>query len=1122
MYEIRFSPLLLFIISCFNAPWISGTSNIVARLEVAIYQFENNLNYRFRSDCCLRSSDGCDSQCDLVFRMCFRPFDAEEREEREDGAESICEIGSVNVTRKDMDFKSGKKSFLRKSIGILDRWPLLYTLILEVFDAKHDGLVTSRYLVDRTLYQGIIIPTEASSPSQPTVVESTSSTYRLGLRLTCSPDHFGPYCAVHCKPLAGRFTCDRHGNRVCEKGWSGQNCDKQLKACELHPCKRGHCRETADGGFDCVCEPGWRGDLCDQNIDFCGQNLCMNGGTCQDLDGLGFRCDCPRGFEGSVCQLRSPCIDSQCVHAHKCTQLATASHGGIKHECLCLPGWTGELCDQNIDDCVDKCLNGGTCHDLIGDYYCTCPEGFSGRNCEINNKCSSNPCKNGGVCVEVEGGFKCVCPEGVAGDLCEYARRGCDPNPCENHASCYNLSPHNYYCKCNEGFYGRHCEHRRPYCGPEGCSSLLDPCAAIGSELQVPLLPAVTFNAQSPAVPTGSCGEHGICLQDPSSGQYSCVCENGYTGRFCNQVKDNCLEMGHLCRNGATCVNGEGDSFYCLCEEGFAGTFCEQELHPCESEPCRNGAYCQSTEVTGDVSFQCRCTTGWSGRWCHLPSSRSPCQVSQPCHNDGVCVDDALSPHGFFCQCPTGWTGLFCQIRELSQDRRNTRPAEVAASAKMAAHASTSVQEFTASVHQDSPELGVKRTSMNAKTILDIDECVDHPCAYGARCVDKIGTYECICPEGRSGRHCEEVIAPVTPKPPSCRFNHRIFDHGEKWSSYCAICECVEGNIEFCGYWSCLTASGDTDPYACGPGEECRLLTSAPSAPLCLTPPCYSRAQCVNASLTDANLGPLIPLGLPPALSGCRPASARLTNQCARLAVALARSRLPYGITVEDFCNAVKALPAVEHARTGSSEGGLLGMSCGLSARQLDYTSDLFYVEITLTSTDERLRKTEDGREYVFVQRFAHNIAAAIRENASANVTSNTKYPPSVALMMGAESQDYYWHTILLGVAEINVETVLVKDDEIPTNPLLVPLACCLVVALGVLLTCIICVCAHRKRQELIEKYAATNKQPPSAAATVPTDQTLTAPTTQYYTPAMVFPPSTTGQQQRTLTRVQN
>ncbi|VUZ57482.1 unnamed protein product [Hymenolepis diminuta] len=328
--------------------------------------------------------------------------------------------------------------------------------------------------------------------------------------------------------------------------------------------------------------------------------------------------------------------------------------------------------------------------------------------------------------------------------------------------------------------------------------------------------------------------------------------------------------------------------------------------------------------------------------------------------------------------------------------------------------------------------------------------------------------------------------------------------------------------LEFCGYWSCLTANSDADPFACGPGEECRLVSSAPSPPLCITPPCYARAQCVNASLVDVTLPPMAPLGLPPALSGCRPGSARLTNQCARLAVVLARSRLPYGITVEDFCNSVKALPAVEYARTGSSEGGLLGMSCGLAARQPEYGSDLAFIEITLTSTDERIRKAEDGKEFVFVQRFAHNIATAIRENASANVTSNTKNPPSIALMMGAESQDYYWNTILHGVAEINVETVLVKDDEIPTNPLLVPLACSLVVAVGALFTCIICVCAHRKHQELMEKYSI--KQPPVITA-IPADQSITTPTTithQYYTPGIVYTTSPTGQQQMTLARVQN
>ncbi|KAL5966726.1 hypothetical protein TSMEX_005539 [Taenia solium] len=114
---------LLKLVFLLSTPWTTESSVSVARLEVAIYQFENNLNYRFRSDCCLRPSEGCDSQCDLTFRLCFRPFDAEEREELEDKDETICEIGSMNVSRKDVEKKSGKESYLRKSMNILDRWP---------------------------------------------------------------------------------------------------------------------------------------------------------------------------------------------------------------------------------------------------------------------------------------------------------------------------------------------------------------------------------------------------------------------------------------------------------------------------------------------------------------------------------------------------------------------------------------------------------------------------------------------------------------------------------------------------------------------------------------------------------------------------------------------------------------------------------------------------------------------------------------------------------------------------------------------------------------------------------------------------------------------------------------
>ncbi|VDM17788.1 unnamed protein product [Hydatigera taeniaeformis] len=126
MDRLFFAYCLLFLILFLSNLWITETSAPVARLEVAIHQFENNLNYRFRSDCCLRPSEGCDSQCDLRFRLCFRKFDADEVEEEEDKVETICEIGFMNLSKNDIEKKSMKESYLRKSINILGQWPVSF------------------------------------------------------------------------------------------------------------------------------------------------------------------------------------------------------------------------------------------------------------------------------------------------------------------------------------------------------------------------------------------------------------------------------------------------------------------------------------------------------------------------------------------------------------------------------------------------------------------------------------------------------------------------------------------------------------------------------------------------------------------------------------------------------------------------------------------------------------------------------------------------------------------------------------------------------------------------------------------------------------------------------------
>ena len=85
-------------------------------------------------------------------------------------------------------------------------------------------------------------------------------------------------------------------------------------------------------------------------------------------------CDYNNSF--SDCKPINPCApDNVCKHGGACSNPSPGMY-----QCACLDGYSGMMCETNIDECSSNpCENGGTCEDQVNMYKCKCKAGYTGK-----------------------------------------------------------------------------------------------------------------------------------------------------------------------------------------------------------------------------------------------------------------------------------------------------------------------------------------------------------------------------------------------------------------------------------------------------------------------------------------------------------------------------------------------------------------------------------------------------------------------------------------------------------------------------------------------------------------------------------------------------------------------
>lgn len=149
-----------------------------------------------------------------------------------------------------------------------------------------------------------------------------------------------------------------------------------LGVCGTQPClNSGICTDLGNDMFKCMCHAQFTGELCEIDLDPCSSAPCLFGGRCENHEPNNYTCICPMHLSGKRCEYGKFCTPNPCMNGGICEE-----GDGISH-CMCR-GFTGSNCEIDVNECENQpCGNGATCINEAGSFRCICPSFLTGASC---------------------------------------------------------------------------------------------------------------------------------------------------------------------------------------------------------------------------------------------------------------------------------------------------------------------------------------------------------------------------------------------------------------------------------------------------------------------------------------------------------------------------------------------------------------------------------------------------------------------------------------------------------------------------------------------------------------------------------------------------------------------